>query len=442
MISIRELADQVGSSIESVVKFIKKKKEFAITEDGENAIHLLSLQKQIKSEILSRHQIDPEVEATKWNISPDIVRRLLKRIGLNLDEYESTFYYLPHSLKQDIFEEVESKGCVDVAGYAEDMNIPTKLLLKRVSKNLPPNYGIIRGTSVIATTEWIYEAERKFILSQVETPVIRDEKADVKVLRGGEFVGNRFRFKVKVVNNGKYVITDITVMMLTYPKDSLRLDSEDTKKISKIDPEGFRSPSFEFLPTSDCVKGSLIATVSLMDHLGRLTTQHTEAFTIRAVCDLLRPETLTHSEFLQKLILMKNSEMLSRIEDWTPEEMHAKTLQVLKGSNFFQVTDELEREGEHIEIETEGWARGKYTGKPLGVKITITGKSKELGATCRVRIFGEDDSMIIPAMDEITQNLTAWLCPICGGKLEDAKIQNLKAGNPVSCSFCNATIER
>ncbi len=134
--------------------------------------------------------------------------------------------------------------------------------------------------------------------------------------------------------------------------------------------------------------------------------------------------------------------MLSRIEEWTPEEMHAKTLQVLKNSNFFQVTDESKEEGELIEINTEGWARGKYTRKPLGVKITITGKPKEQGATCRVRIYGEDDSMILPAMDEITQNLTAWLCPICGGKLENTKIQILKAGNPVSCSYCNASIER
>ena len=177
MVSIRELADQVGKSIESVTKFVKKKKEYAITEDGENAVYLSALQEQIKIDILSRHQIDPDVEATKWNISPEIVKRLLKRIGLNLEEYEAVYYYLPYSLQKDILEEVESKGCVDAAGYAEDLNIPIKLLLRRISKNLPPNHGIIRGTSVIATTDWIYEAERKFILSQVESPEITDEKA-------------------------------------------------------------------------------------------------------------------------------------------------------------------------------------------------------------------------------------------------------------------------
>ncbi len=70
-----------------------------------------------------------------------------------------------------------------------------------------------------------------------------DELSGLKVLRGGEFLGSRFRYKVKVANESEFVVTDVTVTLLSFPRDSLKLEGEVTKIIPKTDCQGFRSPT-------------------------------------------------------------------------------------------------------------------------------------------------------------------------------------------------------
>ncbi|UCH05653.1 MAG: hypothetical protein JSW05_05670, partial [Candidatus Thorarchaeota archaeon] len=85
---------------------------------------------------------------------------------------------------------------------------------------------------------------------------------------------------------------------------------------------------------------------------------------------------------------------------------------------------------------------GKYTGKKIGVDITITGMSGVAGATCKVKMSGEDEAMIMPAIDEISKKLSAWLCPMCSGGLPAKKVHELKSGRSVECPFCGVTIDR
>jgi len=272
--------------------------------------------------------------------------------------------------------------------------------------------------------------------------VLSSGPSDVKALRGGEFVGNRFRFKVKVNNSSKRVITDVCVTLTSYPKDSLKLEDEASRTISKLEPKGFRSPTFEFLPTKDCVKGDLIATVSWVDANGQPHSTSTRPYTIRAVCDLLKPESITPDDFVLKLATLGHGETITKVDDWTPEEMHEKTVQILKDSNFFEVTSEVKPVGDYVEVGIQGWAKGMYTGKNLGIQITISGKPHSRGATCKVRVSGEDEAMILPAIDEVSQKLGAWLCPRCGGILPIESVKKLKGGKSVACPFCNVTVDR
>ncbi|RDE12068.1 MAG: hypothetical protein C4K47_08745 [Candidatus Thorarchaeota archaeon] len=275
-----------------------------------------------------------------------------------------------------------------------------------------------------------------------EAYAARAVTTDVQVLRGGEFVGNRLRYKVKVLNNTRFVITDVTVSLVTYPRDAMSVEGPIVKTIAKIDPSGFDSPLFEFLPTKDCVKGDIIAMTSYVDHEGKPHTAMTEPFTVRAVCDLLIPENITPEQFELRLADLSHGEMTFKVEDWTPEEMHSKALQVLEKSNFSEVTSNQSTIGEHIQSRITGWARGKYTRKNLGVEVTITGRPGVKGATCSVRMSGEDEAMIMPAIDEMSQNLTAWLCPMCGGDMPEHAVSLIREGKHSKCPFCGVTVGR
>jgi hypothetical protein len=266
--------------------------------------------------------------------------------------------------------------------------------------------------------------------------------AEVQVLRGGELVGNRFRYKVKVLNKSKYVITDVTVSLVSYPRDALSIENVGIRTISKIQPSGFVSPTFVFLPTRDCVKGDIIANVSYVDYEGKARSVMAEPFTIRAVCDLLAPERITPEDFELRLENLDHGEMALRVDDWTPEEMQSKSLQVLEKSNFSEVGIQQRSTGAQFESRITGWARGKYTGKNLGVEIDVSGRRDTRGATCKIRMSGQDEAMILPAIDEMSHSLSAWLCPVCAGELPNEAVDDIKAGRQAKCPFCAVALER
>lgn len=268
------------------------------------------------------------------------------------------------------------------------------------------------------------------------------EDSKVKALRGGEFIGNRMRFKVKVVNDSEYMITDVRVYLLSFPKTSLRLASDDDCQFSKIEPGGFRSPTFDFVPTQDCVRGNVVAGISYMDMHGNPHTLSTKPFVIKSVCDLLLPDQVSPEDFELKLNEQEHGEIVIKVNEWTPKEMFDKAIRIVDESNFFEVDSNFEETDGIVYASISGLAKGKYTGKSVGVQINITGPSGVKGARCTLRVSGEDQAMILPAIDDLRERLSAWLCPMCGSALTLQNVEDLREGKVITCPFCSVPIGR
>ena len=265
----------------------------------------------------------------------------------------------------------------------------------------------------------------------------------VKALRGGEFLGNRMRFKVKVLNESQFTITDVKVFLISYPSEALRISSEkDDVFFPKIEPQGFRSPTFDFLPTQDCVKGDIIAGVSYLDERGAAHTLTTKPFVIRSVCDLLIPDQIAPEEFELKLKEHECGELIVKVEEWTAQEMYEKSMRIIEDANFYEVESSGDEQDGIFHGRISGLAKGKYTGKSVGVKILVSGPMNQQGASCTIQVTGEDQAMILPAIDDLRERLSAWLCPLCASPLTLANVENLKEGKVVVCPFCNVPIGR
>jgi hypothetical protein len=270
----------------------------------------------------------------------------------------------------------------------------------------------------------------------------RGSEQAVKALRGGEFIGNKMRFKVKVLNESSYTITDVRIFLISYPSNALKLVSDDDAFFSKIEPNGFRSPTFDFLPTQDCVKGEICAGVSYLDMKGEPHTLSTKPFIIRSVCDLLIPEQIDPSEFALRLEKLECGELSVKVIDWTPEEMYEKALHILNDANFYEVSSNTNTNDGIVFAKVNGFAKGKFTSKNVAVELSITGPSGKKGASCKIKVSGEDQAMILPAIDDLQERLNAWLCPMCSSPLTLANVEDLKAGKVVMCPFCNVSIGR
>jgi hypothetical protein len=266
--------------------------------------------------------------------------------------------------------------------------------------------------------------------------------AGVRLTRGGEFIGNRMRFKAKVTNESAYTITDVKIYLLSYPHEALKLMGEDDKFFSKIEPSGFRSPTFDFLPTQDCVRGNIVAGVSFMDMRGQPHTLTAKPFVIRSVCDLLIPEQMSPQDFTLQLEQLEHGEITIKVNEWTPEEMFEKVLKILDDSNFFEVASRLDNSEGIAFGQITGSAKGKYTGRSVAVEIEVSGPAGRRGASCTIRVSGEDQAMIIPAIDDLRERLSAWLCPMCGSPLTLVNVEDLKAGKTICCPFCQVSISR
>ncbi len=265
----------------------------------------------------------------------------------------------------------------------------------------------------------------------------------IRVLRGGAFVGNRLRFKVKIVNDSQYTITDLVVQLISYPRDALKFDGvDDDLHFAKIEPGGFRSPSFEFIPTLDCVKGEIIATVTYIDTKGKAHSQTTRPFVIRAVCDLLIPEEISTKDFELTINELHHGDMVVSVDEWTPEEMYQKAMQIVEEANFHKVTSQIDSSDGVVHAKIEGWARGKYTGKRVGVRISITGPQEKKGASCTIHVSGEDSALVYPAIEDLRARLTSWLCPQCKSMLSVDEVALLRNGEVVQCRYCGVAIGR
>jgi hypothetical protein len=84
----------------------------------------------------------------------------------------------------------------------------------------------------------------------------------------------------------------------------------------------------------------------------------------------------------------------------------------------------------------------KYTGKAVGVEITVTGPTNVKGASCKIQVSGEDQAMILAAIDDLGERLNAWLCPQCSSSLTLINVEHLRRGEAVQCPFCGVSIGR
>jgi len=265
------------------------------------------------------------------------------------------------------------------------------------------------------------------------------EPERVVVKRGCELVGGSFEYKVKVLNESGFVVTDVIVNIVSYPEEVLQLASERTRAVGRIENGGFRSLQFVFEPTNDCVQGSVFATVSFTDPMGKVHSLEVRPYTIRSVCDLLKPIRVSTDRLLQMLEKMQNSSY-EEILLVSPHAGFRRMLSVLEHRNF-AILEKREREdGGQYHGEIKALAQGKYTDKYVAVIVAVTGDTEAQECLVAMNTYGDDSAMIPITTNEVIRTVRVVLCPHCAAplSLEDAMLLHL--GVMVRCEHCGAEV--
>ena len=270
---------------------------------------------------------------------------------------------------------------------------------------------------------------------------VDDESKSVQVLRGCATVGGRFEYKVKIKNNTDSVINNVTVTIVAYPDDCMGLEGPILKSVKRIEPEGFRSPQFVFVPSKDCVEGRIVATVSYLDHRNKTQMLSVEPYVIRSVCDLLKPLETSMEEFDLMLMDMTASAE-ERVFDWNPNVLFDKTKTMLEAKNFHIIESTCETDEDDFRGVIRALAEGKYTGKKVALRLVITGDVDGNQARVEVEGLGDDEAMLPTTIDEISKGVDSWTCMNCGGAFDVDNVDSIRSGAAVECRYCRHIMTR
>ncbi len=291
-----------------------------------------------------------------------------------------------------------------------------------------------------------------FELDTTTIPTKQDLKSqNVRVLRGGQIVGGNYIFKVKVINDGKYNITDINIHILSYPEESLNLSrvdghpeaSPDRAKFRKVSKGGgFVSPSFVFKPVKDCIKGTIHVVVNFINEVDKIETINVKPHEIRLICGLLKPKTISNEEFEE---ITKDLLTFKRVGEefrfpFKVDQLYQKLIFVLKSKNFAIIhTEKKELDGKLIGT-IKGFAEGSFSKNSVGLKLTINGYKDEQKSILKVDLFSEDEDMSPHIISEFENAIKPQSCPECEENLPPELVKKFLSGLEAYCEACGADL--
>jgi len=274
----------------------------------------------------------------------------------------------------------------------------------------------------------------------VHTPSgLDDVTAGIEVARGSALVGGSFEFKVKVSNKSKFVITDVLVTIVSYPRDTLQLEATQSRSVPRIESGGFQSLRFVLTPTQDCVKGEIVSLVSFVDLRGNVHALPVRPLLIESVCDLLTPLETSASDFEDFLAHWDESTQDYEF-DWNARTAFERARLLLPLRNFFVVDSEEQIGTDHYIGTIRGIAKGKYSDSRIAAVITIVGNPKAHRCSVRVRVLGENAGMFPTTIAELSSSIDSWTCPYCGAVLRNDTVVLLKSRGMARCDHCGSAI--
>ncbi|MCF2138233.1 MAG: hypothetical protein K9W43_13460 [Candidatus Thorarchaeota archaeon] len=251
--------------------------------------------------------------------------------------------------------------------------------------------------------------------------------------------GGRFIYVLTIKNRSNFVVTNVVTTMVAYPRDCMQLTSEISQTIPRINGGDFTTVRFEFGPSKDCVEGKLVCVVNYIDQTDRLRILRARPYVIRSVCDLLQPVQTTQDKFesVFRNLVRSKSEMVLY---WPADVLLRKARTILPAINFYLVNVHSETVDDQVIGTITGMALGKYTGKRVGVTITLTGKAGNDETRVKVSVSGDDEAMLPSTIDEIIEKIDSWICLNCGAPLNPEQIMTIQTGSVYTCRYCGASL--
>lgn len=299
--------------------------------------------------------------------------------------------------KQKISEERRAKEAKSIEQQLElDLSKVGKLIKKQqYTKAKTILYAIIKQATEYDLDVISAQANREFdIVAGLEfdqrfekTGDLEREKFninEIEVLRGGDWKveGDQsvFYYKPKIINNSKFVITNIQILLTQVP--SCLEVTNDRYKIDILRPRSFEAPTFKLKALESCVGDTIGAIITYTTPSGTQETTKILPFEIEYVCNLLVPQHITRKDFEKKIRKMDAKELVIDC-GLDIEDTQTALSSILLQNNFF-LLEQLKKSQSRNHRTLEGFAQGRYDKEEVALSLTM----EEQEDTTQVTIKG------------------------------------------------------
>ena len=221
-------------------------------------------------------------------------------------------------------------------------------------------------------------------------------KYEIEVLRGGDWKveGDQsvFYYKPKIINNSKFVITNIQILLTQVP--SCLEAIVDRSKIAFLRPRSFEAPTLKLKALESCVGDIIGAIITYTNPSGNQETIDIQPFEIEYVCNLLVPKQITRKDYEKKVKKMNAKELVIDCGLNIEEAQNALST-ILLQNNFF-LLEQLKQAQDTSYRTLEGFAQGRYDKEDVALSLTMEKKE-------------DSTQVIIKGMSERVEKLTDLL---------------------------------
>ena len=270
----------------------------------------------------------------------------------------------------------------------------------------------------------------------------------IDVTRGGDWAvegdSSVFKFKVKICNNSKFVLTNIQILLTSIPNS---LESQiDRYSIKALRPNSFESPMFKLKARESCIGDVIEGIVIFNDPIGNLTTIHIEPFKIEYVCNLLVPKVISEDQFERNVLQMYEQEMILDC-NLSPNELKSEVTEFLTQSNFFLI-ESSESLNDPDFKKLKAYAEGKYDHQDVGL-LVIMQKLADQNNKLIFKAMSDNEAKITDILRDISKkcdNLkiipeytTEIICNNCEHKIQANGYMRMK--ETIICEKCGYEIK-
>ncbi|RLI59147.1 MAG: hypothetical protein DRO87_03800 [Candidatus Thorarchaeota archaeon] len=289
-------------------------------------------------------------------------------------------------------------GAVLLESYSNDNSEIVRAAIEFSTGWLQENgHNLLESSKPVKT-----ESLLAFLLEDSETPLKTSD--DVVVTNEFATIAGSLEFGITVQNIGTTAVHDVTVQVLSFPRENMNAEDELEQNIDVIEPGDAESLIFGFSVTGDVVEGEIITSVTFYDQSEQLLAAKSGNVFVRALYEQMVPLEADKDEFL---------ELKKGMKAWNREHMLAAEAKVVYESAIKMIedknlkilqTESTERKGAFMGV-VSGMGQNRMTGNRLAVIFTVLGKADDDLSKMRIDVFSDNPEILHSAASDLFESV-------------------------------------